>query len=100
MQKISDNLNAIFSGTIDAIPTTYYETSIKPNGGEKTKYKNPCEYCRFKEICQNTGNNINKIEKAILKPKKPKKNDNKVYWENKYITKISNDHEEANNNGK
>ncbi len=100
MQKISDNLNAIFSGTIDAIPTTYYETSIKPNGGEKTKYKNPCEYCRFKEICQNTGNNINKIEKAMLKPKKPKKNDNKVYWENKYITKISNDHEEANNNGK
>ena len=94
MQKITENLNALFGGTIDALPTTYYESVIKPDGGEKSKFRDPCEYCRFKEICQNAGKNANKIAKTKLKPKTVKKDDDRTFWENKYISK------EENGNGK
>lgn len=94
MRKITENLNAIFGGTIDALPTTYYESVIKPDGGEKSRLKDPCEYCRFKEICQNAGKNVNKIEKTKLKPKTLKKGDERTFWENKYISR------EENGNGK
>lgn len=91
--KVTENLDAIFGGTIDALPTVYYETTIKPNGKSGSKFKNVCKYCRFKEICQNAGKNVNKTEKAVLKPKKVKKDDERTFWENKYISK------EAKNNG-
>lgn len=94
MQKITENLNAIFDGTVDALPTTYYESVIKPDGGEKSKFRDPCEYCRFKEICQNAGKNVNKIAKTKLKPKTVRKDDDRTFWENKYISK------EENGNGK
>lgn len=87
MKKISENLSAIFSGKIDALPTTYYEYVIKPDGGEKTKYNDPCEKCRFSDICQNAGKNVNKIGKTQLKPQKVKTNDKREFWENKYIGK-------------
>ncbi|MDE6726514.1 MAG: PD-(D/E)XK nuclease family protein [Oscillospiraceae bacterium] len=86
MKKISENLNAIFGGTIDALPTVYYETLIKPDGGEKSKLREPCEHCRFGDICRNAGKNVNKLERAKLKPKTAKPDDDKTYWENKYIT--------------
>lgn len=76
MEKITENLNAIFSGTIDALPTQYYETSITANGGKKSKLKDPCEYCRFGDICKNAGKNVNKLANAQGKSK---------VWENKYI---------------
>lgn len=91
MRKVSENLSAIFGGTIDALPTAYYETIIKPNGGESSKLKDPCEYCRFGDICRNAGKNVNKLEKAKLKPKNPKKEDNKTYWENRYISRDKED---------
>ena len=90
MQKITENLNDIFGGTIDALPTTYYDAVIKPDGGEKTKFRDSCEYCRFKEICQNAGKNVNKIAKTKLKPKTAKKDDDRTFWENKYISKEEN----------
>lgn len=85
INKVKENLDAIFSGTIDALPTLYYETYTKPDGKSGSKLKNACEYCRFKEICQNAGKNVNKIEKAALKPKTVKKDDERTFWENKYI---------------
>ena len=94
MRKITENLDAVFGGTVDALPTTYYESVIMPDGGEKSKFKDPCEYCRFKEICQNAGKNANKIAKTKLKPKTVRKDDDRTFWENKYISK------EENGNGK
>lgn len=94
MRKITDNLEQIFGGTVDALPTAYYESVIKPDGGEKSKLKDPCEYCRFKDICRNAGKNVNKIGKTKLKPKTVKKDDDRTFWENKYISK------EENGNGK
>ena len=87
MRKITENLDAVFGGTVDALPTTYYETVIKPDGGEKSKFRDPCEYCRFKDICRNAGKNVNKLEKTKLKPKTVKKDDDRTFWENKYISK-------------
>ena len=55
INKVKENLNAIFSGTIDAVPTVYYQSYVKPDGKNGTKFNNTCEYCRFKEICQNAG---------------------------------------------
>lgn len=78
MEKITENLNALFGGTIDAYPTQYYETSIAADGGKKSKLKDPCEYCRFKDICGNAGKNVNKLENAQGRSKK---------WENKYVNK-------------
>lgn len=74
--KVAENFDAIFSGVIDALPVSY-----------PTKDTNdPCRYCRFGDICQNAGKNVIKIEKAKLKPQKPKEGDTNIYWENKYIT--------------
>lgn len=89
ISKVKENLNAIFGGTVDALPTLYYETYTKPDGKSGSKYKNACEYCRFKEICQNAGKNVNKIEKAALKPKTVKKDDERTFWKNKYIKEES-----------
>lgn len=91
IKKVTENLDAIFGGTIDALPTLYYEKTIKPNGKNGSKLKDVCEYCRFKEICQNAGKNVNKKEKAVLKPKTVKKDDERTFWENKYISKEGND---------
>lgn len=91
--KITENLDSLFSGTIDALPTIYSEKTIKPDNKKDSKIKDVCEYCRFKEICQNGGKNVNKIEKAILKPKVPKKDDNRTFWENKYISKEEKDND-------
>ena len=85
IDKVKENLNAIFSGTIDAVPTVYYQSYVKPDGKNGTKFNNTCEYCRFKEICQNAGKNVNTVEKAVLKPKTVKKDDDREFWENKYI---------------
>lgn len=78
LNKVSENLDAIFSGVIDALPVSYPSKDTK----------DPCKYCRFGDICQNAGKNVVKIEKGTLKPKTPKKGDTKIYWENKYITKV------------
>lgn len=86
MKKVSENLGAIFGGTIDALPTEYYETMIKPDGGEKSKLREPCEYCRFGDICRNAGKNVNRLERAKLRPKTANPDDDKTYWKNKYIT--------------
>lgn len=87
MQKIRDNLDALFSGTVNALPTLYSESVIQPDGSAKNKKHDPCEYCRFKEICQNAGKNVNRIEKPNLKSKVKRPDKNKVYWENKYCNK-------------
>lgn len=95
MRKITENLDAVFGGTVDALPTTYYEAAIKPDGSESSKYRDPCEYCRFKDICGNAGKNANKIEKTRLRPKTVKKDDTRTFWENRYIKG-----KEADGNGK
>lgn len=88
IKKITENLGAIFGGSVDALPTSYFETIITPDGGEKSKEKDPCEYCRFGDICRNAGKNVNRLEKTKLKPDKQKKDDEeKTFWENKYISK-------------
>lgn len=79
MKKVTENLGAIFDGVINALPLEHYEEG-------SSDPKNPCEYCRFGDICRNAGKNVIKIPKTKLKPKKPKKDDNTVYWNNKYIT--------------
>ncbi len=61
--KITENLDAIFSGTIDALPTSYYQSVINTDGSASQKLTDPCKYCRFSDICQNAGKNVNKIEK-------------------------------------
>lgn len=83
LKKVSENLDAVFGGTIDALPINYYEFSTLPNGGEKSKFKNPCDYCRFGDICQNAGKNVVKIEKS--KGRKSKDGDEEQ-WQNTYIT--------------
>ena len=87
MQKITENLNELFSGTINALPTIYSETEIDANGNSKSKQNEPCKYCRFREICQNAGKNVNKIENAKLRTNPTKEGDTETYWENKYISK-------------
>lgn len=87
IRKVTENLEEIFSGTINALPTIYSEKTLKPDNKQDSTKKDVCEYCRFKEICQNAGKNVNKIEKANLKPKNPPKDDTKIYWENKYTSK-------------
>ncbi|MDE6732011.1 MAG: PD-(D/E)XK nuclease family protein, partial [Oscillospiraceae bacterium] len=77
LSKVAENLDAIFSGVIDALPVSYPTKDTK----------DPCRYCRFGDICQNAGKNVIKIEKAKLKPQKQKEGDTNIYWENKYITK-------------
>lgn len=96
MQKVSENLSAIFGGIIDALPTAHYETTVKPDGGESAKMSDPCEYCRFGDICRNAGKNVNRLEKTKSKPKTIKKNDDRTFWENKYISEKK---EESGNGG-
>lgn len=91
--KVTENLDALFGGTIDALPTVYSEKTIKPDNKKDSKVKDVCEFCRFKEICRNGGKNVHKIEKAVLKPKNPKKDDKRVFWENKYIAKETKDND-------
>lgn len=91
IKKVTENLDALFGGTIDALPTVYYEATIKPNGKNGSKLKDVCEYCRFKDICRNAGKNVNKAEKAVLKPKTVKKDDERTFWENKYLSKEAKD---------
>lgn len=87
IRTVTENLEEIFSGAINALPTIYSEKTLKPDNKQDSTKKDVCEYCRFKEICQNAGKNVNKIEKANLKPKNPPKDDTKIYWENKYTSK-------------
>ena len=76
MNKITDNLDDIFKGSIDAIPTWYYTNTA--NGKQSgTKLNKPCDFCRFKEICQNSETNVNLIEKS------PKRNKTKQSKEEK-----------------
>ena len=84
MKKIKENLNDIFEGSIHAIPVSYYETIIDTDGAAKKSTSKPkcaCDYCRFKDICQNAGKNVNKLYNTE--------------WENKYISRVEGKEEEA-----
>ncbi|MBD5111669.1 MAG: hypothetical protein HDT42_03940 [Ruminococcaceae bacterium] len=60
---IRDNFSEVFGGDIGAIPTVYSESRVKLNGKKETGEKNPCNYCIYKSVCKNRGENVNKIEK-------------------------------------
>lgn len=60
---IRDNFSEVFGGDIGAIPTVYSESRVKLDGKKETKEKNPCDYCIYKSVCKNRGENVNKIEK-------------------------------------
>lgn len=55
---LKKNFSDIFGGNIDALPIKYKETVIKTEGGNSSKNKLPCTYCRFKSICKNDEENI------------------------------------------
>lgn len=61
---IRDNFSEIFGGDIGAVPTVYYESRVKLDGKKESKEKNPCDYCIYKSVCKNRGENVNKIEKS------------------------------------
>lgn len=88
LSAIGDNLSALFDGDVSALPLVCTETHCDVNGKTASKVKNPCEYCRFNDICGNTGTNAVKVEKARAYGTK-----NNPEWENPYI-KVEEDDDE------
>lgn len=59
------NFEQLFSGGVDALPIRHKERPIDINGKEgNPRVKMPCDYCRFKLICGNNGENIIDILEA------------------------------------
>lgn len=68
---IRSKLASLFGGDVAALPLCYNERAIDANGKSLSKTKSPCDYCRFGDICKNSGKFIN-----VVKEKN---------WENKYL---------------
>ncbi len=70
-------LTDMYNGKINAIPTTH-------------SGKLPCEYCNFRDICGNNGNNYNMVEVASTSSKKSAKSDGTKKADNKAKTTDAN----------
>lgn len=60
---VRGKFSEIFGGDVSAVPAVYSESSQDINGKTASKEKNPCDYCIYKSVCKNRGENVNKIEK-------------------------------------
>lgn len=80
LKKVTENLDAVFGGRIDALPVNYCELEIQTDGKPASKAKKTCDYCIFKEICGNAGKNVIKVENVNGRK-------SAVEWENRYITR-------------
>lgn len=68
---IRSKLASLFGGDVAAFPLCYKEKAIDANGKSLSTTKSPCDYCRFGDICKNSGKFINVV--------------NEKKWENKYL---------------
>lgn len=82
LDTVKGYLSALFDGNVSALPLVCTETHRKVDGGSESKIKEPCEYCGFKNICGNAGNNPIKVEKARAKATK-----NIPEWDNPYLSR-------------
>lgn len=81
LDTVKGYLSALFGGNVSALPLVCTETHRKVDGGSENNVKDPCEYCGFKNICGNAGNNPIKVEKARARATK-----NIPEWDNPYLT--------------
>ncbi len=72
-EMVRRKLETLFNGNVNALPMRYAEKSVDPDGKPKRKDKNPCEYCRFGDVCKNAGKKFAEAE------------ENEKEWKNKYI---------------
>ncbi len=53
--SISEKLSSLYNGDISATPQCHKEQIVNVKGKTSSKEKVPCEYCRYKNICNHTG---------------------------------------------
>ncbi len=80
LAAVGKELNALFDGDVSALPLVCTETRRDVNGKGENKRKDPCEYCRFGDICGNAGKNAVMVEKARAYGTKTNPE-----WDNPYI---------------
>ncbi len=80
LAAVAKELEALFGGDVSALPLVCTETRRDVNGKSENKRKDPCEYCRFGDICGNAGVNAVTVEKARAYGTKTNPE-----WKNPYI---------------
>lgn len=80
LDAVGKEFAALFGGDVSAMPLVCTETHRDVNGHSESKVKNPCEYCRFNDICGNAGVNLKTVEKARAFDTKSESK-----WNNPYI---------------
>lgn len=80
LDAVGKEFAALFGGDVSAMPLVCTETHRDVNGHSESKVKNPCEYCRFNDICGNAGVNSITVEKARAFDTKSESK-----WNNPYI---------------
>lgn len=88
LAAVGKELSALFDGDVSALPLVCTETHRGVNGKTESKRKDPCEYCRFGDICGNAGANAVTVEKARAYGTKTTPE-----WENPYIKGEEGGHE-------
>lgn len=81
LAAVGGKLSELFDGDVSALPLVCTEAHCDVNGRTAKKVKDPCEYCRFADICGNSGASV-KVEKARAYGTKTEPE-----WENPYIKK-------------
>ncbi|MCM1164919.1 MAG: PD-(D/E)XK nuclease family protein [Lachnospiraceae bacterium] len=89
LDAVREELSALFGGDVSALPLVCTETHRDVNGKTENKRKDPCEYCRFGDICGNAGANAVTVEKACAYGTKKEPE-----WENPYVKKGEEDGDE------
>ncbi|MDE7361208.1 MAG: PD-(D/E)XK nuclease family protein, partial [Oscillospiraceae bacterium] len=82
LAAVGGELSKLFDGDVSALPLVCTEAHCDVNGKTTKKTKNPCEYCRFADVCGNAGANAVKVEKARAYGTKTEPE-----WQNPYIGK-------------
>lgn len=68
---LREKLNSLFSGSVDALPLCHIEEETDLTGRKSKIRRNPCNFCRFGDICKNAGKITAEIDQEG--------------WQNKYI---------------